>query len=125
MSTKGPQLAGLAHSQRAKSSTPGSAAEYQTVIPTILAQAARDGYPYARIDGVTIRLSGQDTPWADKRAREVELVVDWFEVPGYTETLLDDFITRLARSVDRALDAGAGVVALDVDGEKVRLARRR
>lgn len=88
---------------------------------TLLAQAMRDGYPYARIDGIMIRLSGQDTPWADTRERAVELLVDWFEMPGQSEVLLEPFIARLADSIGRAFRAGAGVLVLDMDGEQIRL----
>jgi excinuclease ABC subunit A len=88
-----------------------------------LAQAVKDGFTRARIDGELVDLAesqrSKSLPVLDKNKRhDVELVVDRLVVPGMAagmaagadEAQPADFTTRLMDSVETALRAGQGIL---------------
>jgi excinuclease ABC subunit A len=92
----------------------------------LLAQARREGYSRARIDGEVVDLlGGQLATLSKSKAHNVELVVDRLSVPEDDGEAKARFRTRLADSVETALKAGGGllVVALG-DGEEILLSEQ-
>ncbi len=77
----------------------------------VLIDAKAQGYARARIDGKVSEL--ESPPRLDKNQRHnIELVVDRLSVPD-DATARDDFLARLADSVETALEAGDGIVIVD------------
>jgi excinuclease ABC subunit A len=89
----------------------------------VLAQARRDGYARARVDGEMVDLSDGALPaLAKTKVHTIELIIDRLAVPDSNGGERAEFRTRLADSVETALKAGEGllVVALE-DGEEALL----
>lgn len=87
----------------------------------MLAQARADGFARARIDGVISELD-QRIKLAKNKKHDIELVVDRLVISAEPD---EDFLTRLADSVETALRWGEGALIVDViDGEEMILSEQ-
>ena len=87
----------------------------------LLAQARRDGYVRARIDGVPAELS-DPIRLAKTKQHTIELIVDRLEVPEGEVEQREAFLARLVDSVETTLRAGNGLLVADLgDGNELTL----
>jgi len=104
------QVAALAPGQRLQLLAP-LARNRKGAFHDVLSDAKTQGYARARIDGQVYELEAY--PKLDKNQRHnIELVIDRLTVPDDAATR-DDFVARLADSVETALQAGEGIVIVD------------
>ena len=90
----------------------------------VLDQARKDGYTRARIDGTLTDLSGKLDLQKTKK-HTVELVVDRLVVPEPSSTEHEQFVARLADSVETALRASKGLIVVDLmNGEEMMLSEQ-
>jgi excinuclease ABC subunit A len=90
----------------------------------LLAQARRDGYTRARVDGVTVELSSS-IKLAKTKKHTVELVVDRLVVEARDAWEESGFPQRLVDSVETTLRAGGGLLIADLgEGEELLLSEQ-
>jgi excinuclease ABC subunit A len=83
----------------------------------VLAQARRDGYARARIDGKMVDLSNGPLPSLIKtKVHTIELVVDRLAVPDGSAGERTELRVRLTDSVETALKAGEGLLVIALEG---------
>ncbi len=80
----------------------------------VLAQAAADGFSRVRVDGEMYELS-EKIVLDKKKKHNIELVVDRLIAPDEDQGR-DGFISRLTDSVETALQAGDGLILIDLGG---------
>ncbi len=78
----------------------------------VFAQAQADGFSRVRVDGVVRDLS-DDIPLDKKKKHDIALVVDRLVAPDGNGSR-DEFVVRLTDSVETALQAGEGLIAIDL-----------
>jgi excinuclease ABC subunit A len=87
----------------------------------LLAQARRDGYVRARIDGVPVELA-DPIKLAKTKQHTIELIVDRLQVPEREAAQGETFRARLVDSVETTLRAGNGLLVADLgDGHELTL----
>jgi excinuclease ABC subunit A len=79
----------------------------------VLAAARRDGYVRARVDGVPVDLSSA-IKLAKTKKHTIELIVDRLVIETPAAGSENEWITRLADSVETTLRAGKGLLVADV-----------
>ncbi|HEY3289658.1 MAG TPA: excinuclease ABC subunit UvrA, partial [Anaerolineae bacterium] len=90
----------------------------------VIEQALKDGYTRARIDGAVVDLSTKLALQKTKK-HTVELIVDRLIVPPINSDGREAFQSRLGDSVETALRAGKGLVAITVNnGEEMLLSEQ-
>ena len=90
----------------------------------LLAQARRDGYVRARIDGVMVDLS-ESIKLAKTKQHTIELIVDRLRVPDEREDGSEQFRARLMDSVETTLRAGEGMLIADLgEGQEMLLSEQ-
>jgi excinuclease ABC subunit A len=86
-----------------------------------LAQARRDGYARARIDGGMYDLSVELPVLEKTKAHSIDLVVDRLVVPDDRADGRATFYTRLTDSVETALRASEGLLSVLLDDQEILL----
>jgi excinuclease ABC subunit A len=90
----------------------------------VFAQARSEGFARVRVDG-KVRELDEEIELDKKRKHDVELVVDRLRVSAGAGEERDQFVTRLADSIETALRAGDGLVIIDrVGGEEWMLSEQ-
>ena len=79
----------------------------------VIEQAIKDGYTRARIDGEFTDLSAKPNLQKTKK-HTIDLVIDRLQVPAHGTDGWEVFKTRLVDSVETALRAGKGLIAVNM-----------
>ncbi len=82
----------------------------------LLGQARRDGYRHVRIDGQAMTLEGNLPQLEKTKKHTVELIVDRLVIPTEAD---GEFRQRLVDSVETALNAGEGLLVVDLDEKEL------